>query len=290
MPIRVAITSAPFFELQCPIPTVLAWLERPAPPEYLGFVDAMLVGIQHTSDLHILELLFGVRAGRLELRHAVDHIDGQSEAVDFVIDCQLHRGIDVAVFLIAAYVQVVVVGAVVWQPVNEPGIAVEVENKWFVHGKEAVEVAVAQAVGMLAIGLHLEQIDDIYKADFQIREFLAQHRRCGQRFLSWYVAGTSHHNIGFLTLVVAGLAPDANALGAVRDGGVHIEILQVELLVANDDVDIAFAAQAMVGHRQQAVDIRRQVYSSYFSSFVDDYVDESGILVCKAVMILAPDG
>src|SRR5262249_24801466 len=102
-----------FFRTPMPNSIALAWLERPAPPEYLGFVDAMLVGIQHASDLHILELLLGVRASCLEFRHAVYHIDRESEPVDFVVDGQLHRGVDVAVFLIPAYVQVLVVGSVV---------------------------------------------------------------------------------------------------------------------------------------------------------------------------------
>ena len=49
------------------------------------------------------------------------------------------------------------------------------------------------------------------------------------------------------------------------------------------------AAQAVVHHRQQAVGIRRKINPHDLGFLVDDVVDEAGILVGEAVVILAPD-
>jgi hypothetical protein len=55
------------------------------------------------------------------------------------------------------------------------------------------------------------------------------------------------------------------------------------------DVDIMTAAQAVVHHRQQAVCVRRKVNTHDLGLLVHDVVDETGILVREAVVILAPD-
>ena len=72
--------------------------------------------------------LLDVRAGHLQCRNAVDHVDGQAEAVDLVLDRQFQRRVDAAFFLVAAHVEVLVVGAAVGQAVDQPGVAVEVED------------------------------------------------------------------------------------------------------------------------------------------------------------------
>jgi len=53
----------------------------------------------------------------------------------------------------------------------------------------------------------------------------------------WYVPGARHHHGRAPALVVARLAPDADPFRAVRDGGFHIQVLQMELLVGDDHVD-----------------------------------------------------
>src|SRR5262249_3854200 len=73
------------------------------------------------------------------------------------------------------------------------------------------------------------------------------------------------------------------------DGLVHGEILEVELFVADYYVDVVLAPQAMVGDRQQTVDVGWKVDASYFGPFVSDYVDKSRILMSEAVVILPPD-
>ena len=64
------------------------------------------------------------------------------------------------------------------------------------------------------------------------------------------VAAARHDHVGFGALVVAGPIPDSEALRAVRDRRLHVQILQVDLLVRDDHVDVVDAAQAMVGNRQ----------------------------------------
>ena len=51
-----------------------------------------------------------------------------AEAVNLVANRQVERSVDVAFLLVAANVQVLVIGAPVSQPVDQPGIAVEVED------------------------------------------------------------------------------------------------------------------------------------------------------------------
>ena len=77
--------------------------------------------------------------------------------------------------------------------------------------------------------------------------------------------------------------------GAVLDGLVHGQPLRRRLLARDDDVDVVAAAQAVIGHRQQRVGVRRQVDADDLGLLVDDVVDEAGILVAEAVVVLPPD-
>ena len=45
-------------------------------------------------------------SGRLEHRNPVDDIDGQGKPVDLIVDCQLERSVDAALFLVAPDVKV----------------------------------------------------------------------------------------------------------------------------------------------------------------------------------------
>jgi len=54
------------------------------------------------------------------------------------------------------------------------------------------------------------------------------------------------------------------------------------------DVDVIAAAQAVVKHREQAVRIGRQVDPHDIGLLVDDMIEEPGILMGEAVVILLP--
>jgi hypothetical protein len=75
----------------------------------------------------------------------------------------------------------------------------------------------------------------------------------------------------------------------VCDGLVHGQIGQGGLLTGDDHVDVVATAQAMIGNGQQRVCIRRQVPPSHLGSLVGDVVDEAGILMRRAVVMLAPN-
>ena len=64
---------------------------------------------------------------------------------------------------------------------------------------------------------------------------------------------------------------------------------EVHLFVRDDDVDVIDTLQAMVGDRQQAIGVGRQVDADHARALVGNHVQEAGILVRKAVVVLAPD-
>src|SRR5215467_15860825 len=143
---------------------------------------------------------------------------------------------------------------------------------------------------MFAGRLQLEQVDHVDESDLEIRKLSAQKRYGSKRLLSRNIASRSDNGVWLTRFVVAGPIPNADTLGAVGDRGVHIEVLQVLLFVADDHVDVVLAAQAMIGDGEQSIHIRRQVDSRDIGAFVDDDVKKAGVLVGEAVVILAPDG
>ena len=60
-------------------------------------------------------------------------------------------------------------------------------------------------------------------------------------------------------------------------------------LPATIDVDVVAAAQGVIGHGQQGVGVRRQVDPYDLGALVEDVVDEAGVLVREAVVVLPPD-
>ena len=76
--------------------------------------------------------------------------------------------------------------------------------------------------------------------------------------------------------------------GAVLDGLVHGQPLRGRLLARDHDIDVVAAAQAVIGHRKQAVGVRRQVDANDLGLLVDDVVDEPRILMAEPVVVLPP--
>ena len=69
------------------------------------------------------------------------------------------------------------VGAPVGEAVDQPGIAVEVEDDGPVQREQAVEVRVRQTVWVLAGRGQGVEVDDVDEADLERREVLAQQHR-----------------------------------------------------------------------------------------------------------------
>ena len=74
------------------------------------------------------------------------------------------------------------------------------------------------------------------------------------------------------------------------DGCIHVQVLQVFLLVADDHVHVVLAAETVVGDRQQGVHIGRKVNARDIRALVDDHIEKARVLVGEAVVILTPHG
>ena len=116
----------------------------------------MLMRVEPGIDLLIQKLFLGMRADVVQPWHPVDYVDGQREPIDFVVDGEFHWRIDVASLLVAAHVQVSVIVSTVSEAMNQPWVTMEVENNRLVGSEQAVEIAIAQAMRVLMIALHLE--------------------------------------------------------------------------------------------------------------------------------------
>lgn len=71
---------------------------------------------------------------------------------------------------------------------NQPRVAVEVEDHRLVHREEAVEFALGRAMRMFAGGLHPEEIDDVHEAQPEFGQPLTQDGGGRERFLGRDVA------------------------------------------------------------------------------------------------------
>ena len=86
------------------------------------------MSVVNAFDDLVLEPFLQMSRGGLQLWNAIDDVDGQVEAVDLVQDRQFERCVDVALFLISANVEVVMILAPIRELVDERGIGVEVED------------------------------------------------------------------------------------------------------------------------------------------------------------------
>ena len=211
------------------------------------------------------------------------------ETVQIVQDHHVEGGRGRALLLVAAHVQVLVVGAAIGQAVDQPRVAVEREDDRPVFREEGVEVLVAQPVRVLGVRLQLHEVDDVDHPDFQVGKMLTHDRDGSERLQRRHVATAGHHHIRCLALIVACPLPDADTLRAVLDGGVHRQPLRRRMFSRDHDIDVVAAAQAVIHHRQQAVRVRRKVNAHDLGLLVGDDVDEAGILMRESVVILAPD-
>ena len=142
---------------------------------------------------------------------------------------------------------------------------------------------------MLGVGLQAHQVDDVDHPHGQIGKMLAQQRRGGNRLQRRDVPGAGQHDVGLAAVIGGRPLPDPQPAGAVRDRLVHRQVVQRRLLAGDDHVDVVAGAQAVVGDREQAVGVGRQVDADDLGLLVDDVVDEPRVLVGEAVVVLAPD-
>ena len=153
----------------------------------------------------------------------VDDIDRKTEAIHLVEDRQSKGCIDVAFLLVAANVEIHMVGSAIGELVDEGRITVEIEDNRFVRGEQRIEVSIRHAMRVLGVRYQAKQIDHIHKAQLQCRNVFLQDAHCRQCFHRGNITGAGQDDIGFLARIGAGPIPDSDALGAVIDSRIHIE-------------------------------------------------------------------
>ena len=105
----------------------------------------------------------------MEGRNTVDYIDRQVKPIDLIADRKLQRSVDVAFLLVSADVDIGVVVSAIGEFVNEPGIAVEIEDHRLIFREERIEIAIAQTMRVLRVRLKAVQIYDVNETDLEFR-------------------------------------------------------------------------------------------------------------------------
>ncbi len=119
---------------------------------------------------------------------------------------------------------------------------------------------------------------------------LSQQIDRGQGFERRHVAGASHHNVGLKAFGFGtGPRPYSNAGVAVGSGLLHGQPLRGGLLAGNDHVDAIIGPKTMVGNPEQRIGIGRKIDANDVGLLVDHEIDETGILMAEAVVVLSPD-
>ena len=126
-------------------------LKRPSPVDDFGLVDAVLVGVVAAVELLVQQRLARMRAAHLQRRDTVDRVDRQRKPIHLVLNGESIGVLMLPLLLVAAHMQVVVIGAAIGQPMNQPRIGMEVEDDRLVRSEERLELAIRQPVRMLRI-------------------------------------------------------------------------------------------------------------------------------------------
>jgi hypothetical protein len=103
----------------------------------------------------------------MQFRHPVGHVHDQMKAVEVVEHHHVERRGRGALLLVAAHMQVGVVGAAVGQAVDQPGIAVVGEQDRLVGGEQRVEIPLRQAVRMFFRGCRVIRSTTLMKRIFR---------------------------------------------------------------------------------------------------------------------------
>lgn len=221
---------------------------------------------------------------------AVNSQNSQAVSVGLVTDGKLERGVNVALLLVTTNTHALLSLALVGKTVNQPRVGVEVENNRLVIGKDGSVLSIGQTVRMVAIGLQLEQVDDIDEANLQLGKVLTKKGSSSKRFLRASVTATCHDDIRLFTCIVGGPRPNSKTLATVGDSFFHVEELKVILLVGNNDIDVVDRLEAVVHGAEESVGIRWEVDASDLGGLVANDIKETGVLVSEAIVILSPNG
>ncbi len=173
---------------------------------------------------------------------------------------------------------------------DQPRVAVVREDDRLVAGEERVVLEVRHPVRVVVRRQQPRHLDDVHHPHRQIGQLAAQQIGGGQRLLGGDVAGAGQHHVRVAAAVLrARPVPGPGAAGAVGAGLVEGEPVEARLLAGDDHIDVVAAAQYVIGHREQGVGVRREIDPDDLGALVEDLVDEAGVLVREAVVVLPPD-
>ena len=110
----------------------------------------------------------------------------------------------------------------------------------------------------------------------------------GQGLEGGHVTAACHDHVGDRARVVRGEVPDADSPGAVHHGVVGGQPVVLGLFAGHDHVDVVAAAEAVIGHGQQAIGVRGEIDTDHRRLLVDDQVDETRVLMGEPVVVLTP--
>nr|POE99400.1 hypothetical protein CFP56_52792 [Quercus suber] len=254
---------------QCaPFATIIASIRipsiRPSPVGEAFGIHTRLIRVIHALGALVEQFLsYAGATVTQDVPEIINRENRQRESITLVPDGEFERRIDVALLLVSPHVHEPLTLTVVGQAMHEPRVRVEVEHHRLVVGEDGGILLVCESVWMIAVRDELEEIHHVDEPNLEIGEIFTQKGGRRKRFLSRCVTTASHYDVWFLVGVRRSPIPDTNALGAMGDGVFHVEILQVDLLVSNNDVHVIRAPEAVIHCRKQTISIRRQVNADY---------------------------
>jgi len=207
----------------------------------------VLVDIMFVLDQLVTHLLLQIGAPTTQMANR-SMASCTMKPVRIVLDPHIKGCGDSTFLIVAAHMQVPV-RATIGEPVNQRRISIKPEDDVFVLGEQRIVIGFAQTVRMFACRLETHEIDDIYHADFQIRQVRAQDRNRRQNFQRMRVLAAGHNNVRPSILIVGGPLPDSDTLSAVDNGRIHIKPLRQSMFAGHDHADVVLASQAMVSER-----------------------------------------
>ena len=167
-------------------------------------------------------------------------------------------------------------------------IAVECEDNRLVCCKQSVVLCVCQTVRMFCMLFQFHQVNYVDNADLQFRKCVTQDCYSCKSLKCRCVAAACHYEVRLLSLIVACPVPDTDTLCTVFYSLLHCQPLLSRMLGSYDYVYIISASDTVIEAGQQTVRIRRKVKTYYVCLLIGNVIQESGILMCKSVVILLP--
>ena len=170
---------------------------------------------------------------------------------------------------------------------NNPWVPVKGEYHGLFAGEKLVEILVLKSVWVFRLRLQRHEVNHIDDADANVRHVFPQQRHRGERLERGHIAGARHNHI-WIAPIVARPLPDTYSRSAMAGRRFNVEPLPFHLLAGNDQVDVVPASQTVIGNRQQAIGVRRQIDANDIGALIRNMIDESRVLMGKPVVILPP--